>query len=82
MQQPKSALKRFFLSLFGVSVLKSASFPATSTAKNQLKIVRFKVEEFSLSGFLVNQGKNGTNPNGFVSILTMGERKSTCENLV
>ncbi len=35
-----------------------------------------------MSGFLVKQGKNGTNPFGFVSILTMGERKSTNENLV
>ena len=80
MQQSVIALKRIFLSLFGVSVLQGGSLPATSTSKNQLKIFCFKVEEFSRSGFLVKQGKNAVNPFGFTSILTMGERKSTREN--
>ena len=42
--------------LFGVSALKGVSLPATSTTKNRLKILHFRVEEFSRSGFLVNQG--------------------------
>lgn len=42
--------------LFGVSVLKGVSLPATSPSKNHLKIFNFWVEDFLSRGFLVFQG--------------------------
>ena len=47
----------------------------TLNTKNTIKIFCFQVKDFLQCRFLVTQGKNGVNPYGLTSILTMSGRK-------
>ena len=47
----------------------------TLNTKNTIKIFCFQVEDFLQCRFLTTQGKNGVNPYGLTSILTMSGRK-------
>ncbi|MEE0982120.1 MAG: hypothetical protein U0K91_10570 [Acutalibacteraceae bacterium] len=57
--------------------MKGVSLSASSTSKNHLKILRFRVEDFLSRGFMAIQGKNAANPCGLASILTKKWRKAS-----
>ncbi|MBQ3127410.1 MAG: hypothetical protein IJC13_00065 [Clostridia bacterium] len=57
--------------------MKGVSLSASSTSKNHLKNLSFRVEDFLSRGFLAIQGKNTANPCGLASILTKKWRKSS-----